>query len=538
MKTALVSHFRTARGRELAVEWDTAANSQRAWRWNQDHYPDPLTPLFAWIHADRQSQDAPYADAGVEPPAPFRGRQLPAGFQYVRLTPLDAEESPSFITRARELGARCGGAPRVWDTFAQPRAEAAVRALQAVAPETPVAELSRLYHDAFHNTHIGGMVALGPVLGPLQGTLEALFEADDAALLVQELGQGSDSATMESNRAIARLAEMARAAPGIARIVTEGGNDALQSLRRETAAAAFMAAFDAFIADYGWRSGGWDITNPTLRERPADALNLVRQAMAARNGDFASRTEVVRRRDAALQRVEARLAGDPASMAAFRALAGQLENYVAVREGRALWQLLVTGSLRIALLNKGDALRSAGTIDVPDDIFFLLPAEIDPLFAYAERGDLRSLVAERRKEWASWLGDKPPAVISAAPGLIPGPAAQPGEAVIHGLPGSRGKITAKARVLLDFADCDELESGEVLVCIMTSPPWTPLFAVASAIVTDSGAAFSHPAIAAREFGIPAVVGATEATARIQTGDTITVDGDAGVVRIEVRHPGG
>ncbi|MCL4242357.1 MAG: hypothetical protein KJ048_13500 [Dehalococcoidia bacterium] len=538
MKTALVSHFRTARGRELVVEWDTPAHSQKAWRWNQDHYPDPLTPLFAWVHGDVRSQDAPYADAGVEPPAPFRGRQVPAGFQYVRLTPLDAEESPSFIARARELGARCGGAGRVWDTFAQPRAEAAVRALQAASPGTPVAELSRLYHEAFHNTHIGGMVALGPVVGPLQGMLETLFESNEAGLLVQEIGQGSDSATMESNRAIARLADMARAAPAVRRIVTAGGSQALQSLRREAAATAFMAAFDAFIAEYGWRAGGWDITNPTLRESPADALNLVRQAMVARDGDSASRTEVVRRRTAALQRVEARLAGDPARVAAFRALAGELENYVAVREGRALWQLLATGSLRIALLNKGDALRSAGTIDAADDIFFLLPAEIDPFFAGAERTDLRSLVAERRSAWTSWLGDKPPAIISADPGLMPGPVAPPNEAVVQGLPGSRGRVTAKARVLLDFADCDELEPGEVLVCVMTSPPWTPLFAVASAIVTDSGAAFSHPAIAAREFGIPAVVGATEATVRIQTGDTVTVDGDAGFVRIETRHHGG
>lgn len=191
----------------------------------------------------------------------------------------------------------------------------------------------------------------------------------------------------------------------------------------------------------------------------------------------------------------------------------------------------------MALLNKGVAMASAGVLHASADIFFLLPDEIDPFFASGRRERLQPLVAERRTEWESWLGDKPPAVISADPELMPPPAAPPDDAVVHGLPGSRGKVTAKARVLLDFTDCSELEPGEVLVCVMTSPPWTPLFAVASAIVTDSGAAFSHPAIAAREFGIPAVVGATDATARIQTGDTITVDGDAGIVRIETPAEG-
>jgi pyruvate,water dikinase len=535
MKTALVSRFQTAKGRELAVEWDTPENSRRAWRWNEDHYPDPMTPVFAWIHRDRESQLAPYAAAGVDLPAPFRGRQIPNGFQYVRLTPLDAEESPSFIAKALELGARCGGAGRVWDTFARPRTEAAVRALQAAGPETPVAELSRLYHAAFHSTHIGGLVAFGPVLGPLQGMLDALFEPDEAALLAQEIGQGSDSATMESNRAIDHMARLAREIPAITSALSDSGAAPLERLRREPAARTFLQAFDDFIDRYGWRTSGWDITSPTLRERPGDALDLVRQAMVARGRASASRAEVLKRRDDAIARVERRLAPNPARVEMFRSLAAQLDNYVAVREGRALWQLITTGRLRVALLNKGVAMASAGVLDAAGDIFFLLPEEIDPFFASGRRERLQPMVEWRRTEWESWLGDKPPAVISANSTLIPSPAPPPDDAVVHGLPGSRGKVTAKARVLLDFTGCDELEPGEVLVCVMTSPPWTPLFAVASAIVTDSGSAFSHPAIAAREFGIPAVVGATDATARIQTGDTITVDGDAGIVRIERRR---
>lgn len=535
MTTALVSDFRTSRGREFPVRWDDETQARHAWLWNDSHFPDPLVPVFEWIHRDRGPQETPYQEAGVEPPHMFRGKLVPNGFQYVRMTMLDPGEQVAFGMKAAALNAKCGGAGRVWDTFAQPRTEAAVRGLQESSPQTPSAELSRLYHAAMHNSHIAGPGAFGPILGPLQAIIGGLFEPSEAALLVQELGQGSDSATMESNRAVNRMAELARESPEVARIVAAGGEETLARLRRAPGASAFCTAFDAFIAEYGWRATGWDITNPTLRERPTDALNLVRQAMVARDEGSVSRAEVLKRRDEAIARVESRLGANPARVETFRSLASQLENYVAVREGRALWQLMATGALRTALINKGVAMASAGVLDVAGDIFFLLPEEIDPFFASGRRARLQPMVEERRTEWECWLGDKPPAVVSADPALIPSRAAPPDDAVVHGLPGSRGTVTAKARVLLDFTGCDELEPGEALVCVMTSPPWTPLFAVASAIVTDSGSAFSHPAIAAREFGIPAVVGATDATARIQTGDTITVDGDAGIVRIETRR---
>ena len=65
----------------------------------------------------------------------------------------------------------------------------------------------------------------------------------------------------------------------------------------------------------------------------------------------------------------------------------------------------------------------------------------------------------------------------------------------------------------------------------TAPPWTPLFATAAAIVTDTGGILSHSAVVAREYGIPAVVGTGKATMMIQDGQTIEVDGDKGLVRL-------
>ena len=76
-----------------------------------------------------------------------------------------------------------------------------------------------------------------------------------------------------------------------------------------------------------------------------------------------------------------------------------------------------------------------------------------------------------------------------------------------------------------------LKPGDVLVAETTAPPWTPLFATAAAIVTNTGGILSHCAVVAREYRIPAVVGTGIATQVIRDGQTVEVDGDKGIVRI-------
>jgi pyruvate,water dikinase len=74
-----------------------------------------------------------------------------------------------------------------------------------------------------------------------------------------------------------------------------------------------------------------------------------------------------------------------------------------------------------------------------------------------------------------------------------------------------------------------MQPHEVLVARITTPAWTPLFALASGVVTDVGGPLSHSSIVAREYHIPAVLGTGVATERIATTQQITVDGDAGTV---------
>ena len=107
-----------------------------------------------------------------------------------------------------------------------------------------------------------------------------------------------------------------------------------------------------------------------------------------------------------------------------------------------------------------------------------------------------------------------------------------GGGVLKGVPASPGRVTAPARVLHGPEDFNQMRPGEVLVAGTTTPAWTPLFAMASAVVTDIGGPLSHGSIVAREYGIPAVMGTGVATRRIQSGQTIVVDGTHGTVTLK------
>jgi pyruvate,water dikinase len=91
--------------------------------------------------------------------------------------------------------------------------------------------------------------------------------------------------------------------------------------------------------------------------------------------------------------------------------------------------------------------------------------------------------------------------------------------------------TGRARVVT-ASELHTFRPGEILVAETTTPDWEPVMKIASAIVTDRGGRTCHAAIVARELGVPAVVGAGDATAKLRTGATLTVscaEGDIGRV---------
>jgi pyruvate,water dikinase len=102
---------------------------------------------------------------------------------------------------------------------------------------------------------------------------------------------------------------------------------------------------------------------------------------------------------------------------------------------------------------------------------------------------------------------------------------------MKGIPGSQGTVSARTRVILDLADADSLQPGEILVCTTTDPSWVPLFMIASAVICEIGAQASHAVIVSRELGVPCVVSLAGASTSLPSGTLVELDGSTGTVKV-------
>jgi phosphohistidine swiveling domain-containing protein len=201
--------------------------------------------------------------------------------------------------------------------------------------------------------------------------------------------------------------------------------------------------------------------------------------------------------------------------------------------------------VRLVLIAVGRKLVEAGRLDQHDDVLFMRYNELRGLIGSAEALDARGLVAARRRERdeaarihpRDWVGTVTPSQL-AFPYLVnwgyPDRFYQTqsdDERLISGIGGSPGVIEGIARVVRTVDEFDEVRDGDILVCQMTNPAWVVLFTKIAGLVTDTGGTTSHPAVLAREFGIPAVIGTSVATHRIVTGDRLKIDGTTGQVEI-------
>jgi len=201
--------------------------------------------------------------------------------------------------------------------------------------------------------------------------------------------------------------------------------------------------------------------------------------------------------------------------------------------------------LRILLIAIGKKLVQAGLLEDPEDVTYLRYNELRLLMTNPTSIDARPLVSQRRDERErayylrprEWVGTATKTALAFPYNALWGfpekfykePPTKTGE--VRGLAASPGVIEGQARNVTSLEQFDQVHEGEILVCRMTNPAWVVLFTKIVGLVTDAGGVTSHPAVVSREFGIPAVVGTSNATERIKTGDRIRVNGSTGVVEV-------
>lgn len=101
--------------------------------------------------------------------------------------------------------------------------------------------------------------------------------------------------------------------------------------------------------------------------------------------------------------------------------------------------------------------------------------------------------------------------------------------LLRGVPASAGVATGRVKIINSPTEIEKMNEGEVFVAPETNPQYVLAMLKASAIVTDRGGMLSHPAIVARELGIPGVVGTLKATQVLKNDIEVIVDGNNGII---------
>lgn len=398
--------------------------------------------------------------------------------------------------------------------------------------------------------------ALMPILAELVFACRELGWSDEEAL---ELLAGLSATSAEPARRLAELAGLASGRPAVRRLLAEAG--AGTAGRLAAADPDFAQAFAAYQREFACRALRYEIADPSLAETPELILRLVADQLARGYDPAADAEALADRRMATGGRARAALAGHPpGDRESFERALARAERAYPVREDNEFFTVSVPlGLLRYRLLEIGRRLAARGQLGRRDDVFFLT---VDEARAALQDGESRTALVARRKGERAFAELHPgPASYGKDPGPPPSLDALPSEArfmmtallwyldrvieaasssraqqagarVLGGIAASPGRYTGPARVVMDEFDFGKLRPGDVLVCPVTSPVWSVLFPSVGALVTDTGGLLSHPAIIAREYGVPAVVATGNATALLRDGQAVTVDGTTG--RIEVQ----
>ena len=440
----------------------------------------------------------------------------------------------------------------VWDQQTKPAAIRHHLELQAIDPSTLTTEellahLARCRENLKHQIylhHLYNVPAMLPVGDFFVHTQEWTGRSATEFL---GLLQGATPVSRGSADELDRLAWAIRADSRAQALIASSdkkAGDVLASL--EKLSGEVGAALSAYLKFVGYRPvNGEDVGEPYVLEMPEVLLNAIRGAVED--------VDVISTDDALAQRTaEARAAVPKPHRNAFDELLTEARTMYRLRDERGLFcDLWAEGLTRRAILTAGKPLVDNGRIEYPTH---LAEAGYDEMRSLIHNGDgpsAEELAQRARYRAEASFADAPP-ILGPTPGAplpaewLPPTAARMERAFgayiealfvapevrseaqkVRGLGVSPGVYEGPARVVRGTQDFARIQKGDILVTKATTATFNTVLPLLGAIVTDRGGLLSHAAIVSREYGIPAVVGCTDATARISDSARVRVDGKAG-----------
>ncbi len=303
--------------------------------------------------------------------------------------------------------------------------------------------------------------------------------------------------------------------------------------------AEWQARINEHFDKFGRTAYEFDFVNPVPAEAPNPQFEAIKLFLAEKaTNPYERHQSAVEKREQATRATVERLGWPRKGW--FEKLLKWAQETGAIREDSISDMGLGHPFIRRVFAELGERFVAGSAIENADDIYWLQEREVEELVAALEKGETLPIFAERiptrKAEWRAALQLAPPVGLpekSLIMKFFGGKAEEKdGKLVLKGHGTSSGQVTAPACVLYGPQDFGKMRPGDVLVATTTTPAWTPLFTMASAVVTDIGGPLSHSSIVAREYGIPAVMAARDATRLIKSGQTITVDGAKGTVVLE------
>jgi pyruvate,water dikinase len=347
-------------------------------------------------------------------------------------------------------------------------------------------------------------------------------------------GQGSVISAEQIVR-LAELAEIASREPAAFRLLTSDA-PTLPDFRQSLKDTEFLRAFDRYLGEYGHRGvGESDVMSPRFADQPELLLSVLRARLLSQANappaDILARQAAIRVQ--ALEEIRRRCGWNLHRWLIFIWWYRGLCRFFALREANRHHLMYYSTAARNLLLRLGELLAERSVLSSREDIFFLTLAERADVTAGRLR-DCREDVQARRAERDRQLPVIVPDTIRAWREVYGGLTQYDTDrlgGVLRGIPISAGSIAGPARLVRSPADWGKVRAGDIIVTSVIDPGMAPLFVIAAGLVAEMGGTLSHGAIIAREFGLPAVVNVSGATARIREGDSLLVDALRGEIAV-------